>query len=189
MQKIYSILKKITGKEVLFSFIIFLVVYVATNLIFKAILDNMGIKDIVMLDVSIGYSPDEAFNKLEKFTDKGRNVLIFAYMMDFVIPILYTIFFVFLTAYLLNKISDTKNHIHILSLIPIAVGLLDYAENTFILIMISNSTKTNVNKFAVFSNLATQMKAVFMLAVIFIIIISLLAVLIKKIRCKSLKYN
>lgn len=173
-------LKSIKGKHVLLFLGLFLVVYVITNLAFMHILDTMGIRGVTLLDSKVSYTASDAYNVLNSFTEKGRHVIVYAYIMDFIIPVLYSLFFTSLTAYLISKNKFVKESLYLIALVPFIAGIFDYCENSYFLMMINNFSVATVNDLAPFSMLCTQLKAVFTVVSFLIIICFAIMLLWKK---------
>ena len=91
-----------------------------------------------ILDMQIGYTPDDAYTLLEGLGPEGRQ----AYTMmlstgDMLFPIAYSLLFAAIAAWLLARVAPPDHWAQKLSLIALIAGVSDIAENLSILAMIA----------------------------------------------------
>jgi hypothetical protein len=92
---------------------------------------------VAILDLQIGYTPDDAYALLEALGTEGRQA--YAAMLligDTLFPISYSLLFAAIAAWLLARVAPPDHWAHKLSLIALIGGLSDIAENLSILTMI-----------------------------------------------------
>jgi hypothetical protein len=146
--------KNISGKKVLFLFIL-------TNTIYALMLaitipKVMGLAGgMKLLDMMpTGYGPEYANTLLNVLGDKGRNTYLYNQLpLDMIYPLLFAVSYCLLLAYILNKLGKLNGYRFYLCLLPLFSGLFDYCENIGIIIML-NSYPHN-------STLLTQTTSVF----------------------------
>jgi hypothetical protein len=91
-----------------------------------------------ILDMQVGYTPDEAYALLEALGAEGRRA--YAAMLlggDMLFPISYSLLFAAIAAWLLARVAPPDHWAQKLSLIALIGGVSDIAENLSILTMIS----------------------------------------------------
>ena len=90
-----------------------------------------------ILDMQIGYTPEDAYALLEALGTDGRQA--YATMLligDTLFPISYSLLFAAIAAWLLARVAPPDHWIQKLSLIALIGGISDIAENMSILTMI-----------------------------------------------------
>ena len=90
-----------------------------------------------ILDMQIGYTPDDAYALLEGLGAEGRQA--YAAMLlggDMLFPISYSLLFAVIAAWLLARVAPPDHWAQKLSLIALIGGISDIAENLSILTMI-----------------------------------------------------
>jgi hypothetical protein len=90
-----------------------------------------------ILDMQIGYTPDDAYALLEGLGAEGRQA--YAAMLlggDMLFPISYSLLFAAIAAWLLARVAPPDHWAQKLSLIALIGGISDIAENLSILTMI-----------------------------------------------------
>lgn len=91
-----------------------------------------------ILDLQIGYTPDDAYALLEALGSEGRQS--YAMMLstgDMLFPISYSLLFAAIAAWLLIRVAPPDHWAQKLSLIALIGGMSDIAENLSILAMIA----------------------------------------------------
>ena len=90
-----------------------------------------------ILDMQIGYTPDDAYMLLEGLGSEGRQA--YAVMLstgDMLFPIAYSLLFATIAAWLLMRVAPPDHWAQKLSLVALVAGISDIAENLSILAMI-----------------------------------------------------
>lgn len=98
-------------------------------------LARLGGADI--LDMQIGYTPDDAYMLLEGLGSEGRQA--YAVMLstgDMLFPIAYSLLFATIAAWLLTRVAPPDHWAQKLCLIALVAGISGIAENLSILAMI-----------------------------------------------------
>ena len=91
-----------------------------------------------ILDMQIGYTPEDAYALLEGLGPEGRQA--YAAMLlggDMLFPISYSLLFAAIAAWFLARVAPPDHWVQKLSLIALIGGISDIAENLSILTMIS----------------------------------------------------
>ena len=99
----------------------------------KSITGGAGI-----LDLEFGYSADKAYHILESQSTEGRQLYRVMLYVDFVFPVVYMMFGVLTTGFLLKQSKIKNKAVHYLIFAPVLAMLCDWTENILILQMISN---------------------------------------------------
>jgi len=95
------------------------------------------LEDATILDLQIGYTPDDAYALLEALGAEGRQA--YAAMLlvgDTLFPISYSLLFAAIAAWLLARVALPDHWAQRLSLIALIGGISDIAENVSLLVMI-----------------------------------------------------
>jgi hypothetical protein len=137
-QKISSFFKRIAGWK---SFLAALIIYLifgggVMQYAAKTISEKAG-KPVQILDLQFSYSPEKARAILSEYTPEARHYCaLFNAIGDSIYPIVYTALFILALAWIykpFNKQNKIFANIHML---PLAVMLIDYCENIFIVTML-----------------------------------------------------
>ena len=186
MMKVKELIKRnITGKKVLLLFLL-------TNLIYALMLIvtipmvisfSNGMKLLDMMPT--GYSAEYVNLLLTTLGESGRNAYLFKQIpLDMIYPLLFGVSYSLLLAYFLNKLDKLNGPLFYLSLIPLAAGAFDYLENIGIIILLS--TYPDVSNIAVATtNLFTILKSLFTTFYFTLLLITYIAVVIKRINKKK----
>jgi len=89
-----------------------------------------------LLDMTTFYNPEQAFEMIENYGPGGRAFYNLIQIVDFFFPIVYTLFFMSLTAYLLKLNNLIQSRWRFLVFIPLIAGLCDWLENIGIFMML-----------------------------------------------------
>ncbi len=128
---------KVSGKLVLLLFSITNVIYI--SMLFYS-LPKVGsyAPELVLFDMSpTGYSYSTAMNLLKELGSKGRDVYLSLQLpLDFIYPVLFSVTYSFLIIWLVTRFNLIWSKCYWVAILPIAVGLFDYAENFGIILML-----------------------------------------------------
>lgn len=87
--------------------------------------------EVDILDVQVYYSSEEAYNFISAYGEEGRARYInTTLLLDYIYPWFYSLLLSFIVFRLSGKYK--------LSLLPFAILTLDYAENTFVVILLAS---------------------------------------------------
>lgn len=130
----------------------------------------------IPLDLQFSYSPEKAYTLLEKYNQKElRQYVIGELTVDFIYPIVYTLFLVFL----IFKLSKKKT----LSLFPLLILFLDYFENIGIVTLIIQLPQ-NLPNLVMLTSLFTSLKWI-LIAITIVLIFTLVIVKFYNQRAKN----
>ena len=91
-----------------------------------------------VLDLMFGFTPDEAYDKINAYGEEGRKYYLFAEsVIDIIYPIIYTITNVLLLSYVFKKGFAAKSFMQQLNVFPILATIGDFAENAGIITMLN----------------------------------------------------
>ncbi|GAC1501810.1 MAG: hypothetical protein NVS2B14_14400 [Chamaesiphon sp.] len=109
------------------------------------------------LDFQFWYSPERAYEMLEEYGEKGRKLYALSVLtLDFVFPIIYSLFFaVILTLLLRYSVSDESFWKNV-RFLPFAAMLSDWLENFGIFIMLTQPKR--LETVAILSSIFTSIK-------------------------------
>ncbi len=92
-----------------------------------------------ILDLSFGFTPDQAYQSLEAYGEVGRQrYLLVESLADTAYPLVYTGLFILILSTLLRGIFPESSRWSLLNLWPLVAMLADYAENAGIISMLAN---------------------------------------------------
>lgn len=90
-----------------------------------------------VLDLKFGFTPDEAYNMLSAYGEKGRKYYLFTEaVIDVIYPVIYTITITLLLSYVFKKGFVANSFIQKLNIFPILVTIGDFSENAGIISML-----------------------------------------------------
>jgi hypothetical protein len=91
-------------------------------------------EDPRILDVRFGFSPDEAYNTLASFSDRGRIVYFrMLALIDSIYPVVYGLFFILTASFFLNKALKKGSIWRLFNLAAIDIVIFDFLENLFLI--------------------------------------------------------
>ncbi|MBQ7740077.1 MAG: hypothetical protein IJT65_02415 [Eubacterium sp.] len=115
-------------------------------------------------DMNFAYGYATAKKFLELLSQEGKQIYLGVQLpLDFVYPIVYTVFFIFILIRLTKKAN-------LLIVPPIILAVLDYTENVLSIVMLKADTLSK--SVAAFGSVVTSVKTVLMYLIFLIIIIS-----------------
>lgn len=86
--------------------------------------------EVQMLDVQIGFTAEEAQEKIALLGESGRQwYRLITWTADLIYPMLYSTFFALLLAYLLKSSTIADRRLSLVPLVPFVMALMDYGEN------------------------------------------------------------
>ncbi len=161
----------ISGKKVLSFFIITQVFYGILMFITIPKLMEYSQKVKILDIMPMGYNLEHVQNLFANLGDVGRNFYLTVQIpIDFIYPLLFTISYSLLLAYLFKKSSLTSSKIKTLNVVPVFAGLFDYLENLGIIGMLKTYPDLNIMLVSTTSTI-TIAKSIFT-TVAFILLIS-----------------
>ncbi|RYU95206.1 hypothetical protein [Emticicia agri] len=124
------------GRNVLIFFCLQMLISAGILPYMQGKFDPTGI--VGVLDLMFGFTPDEAYDKLNAYGEEGRKYYLFAEaVIDIIYPIIYTITNVLLLSYVFKKGFAPNSFIHQLNIFPILATIGDFAENAGIIAMLN----------------------------------------------------
>lgn len=133
------IYRNLTGKKVLWLFIITNLIY--AFMLFITIPQTMvfsnGLKLLDMMPM--GYDPDYIKQLLETLGEQGRAIYLYRQIpVDLIYPFFFGISNCLILAYFLNKLNQLESTLYYLCFLPIIAGLADYMENLGIINLLNS---------------------------------------------------
>lgn len=131
--------KNISGKKVMFLFILTNLVYILmlTITIPKVMGHANGMKVLDMMP--LGYDFDYVNALFNTLGQQGRHAYLYnQFPVDMLYPALFGITYSLLLAYFLKKLNKFDTKLFYLSLLPLFAGLADYLENIGIINLLTN---------------------------------------------------
>jgi hypothetical protein len=172
--------KNISGKKVLFLFILTNIVYAIMLIITipEVMLYSGGMKILDMMPT--GYDFQYVNTLFSTLGTQGRQVYLYHQLpLDLLYPSLFGISSCLVLAYFLNKLKKLNSPLFYLCLIPLFSGFFDYGENIGIIIMLKGYP--NISELQVqITNVFSVLKSVLVSFYFIILTIVLLAVAKKK---------
>ena len=180
-----TLLKKYsTGTKVLVWFLITQVVYLTMLLVtIPKVLTRAS--EMKLLDMMpTGYDIDYVKMLFENLGQAGREAYLYRQIpLDLIYPLLFSISFSLLLAYILKMITKEGNMVFYLCLLPITAGFFDYLENFGIIRMLV--TYPDISIFvAKTTNVFSILKSMFTTLYFIALLVSILILLLKRIKRK-----
>ncbi len=180
-----TLLKKYsTGTKVLVWFLITQVVYLTMLLVtIPKVLTRAS--EMKLLDMMpTGYDIDYVKMLFENLGQAGREAYLYRQIpLDLIYPLLFSISFSLLLAYILKMITKEGNMVFYLCLLPITAGFFDYLENFGIIRMLV--TYPDISIFvAKTTNVFSILKSMFTTLYFIALLVSILILLLKRIKIK-----
>ena len=123
-----------------------------------------GTKGIRCFDMNFAYSFETAKLFLSLLSEKGRDLYLNVQLpLDFVYPIVYTVFFVFIITKLTRQVS-------VLSFLPLVLMFMDYTENICAIVMLKSEKLSE--SLVLIASIASSVKTTIMYLIFCIIIVS-----------------
>jgi hypothetical protein len=160
---------KARGKHVLIFLIVYLIFPILIFPLSGEYQQNQSGSTAPPLDLAFGFSPGEAFNRIEAYGKTGRKLYaISAMTIDVAYPVIYSIFFSILILFLLKKTGLQTINLMNLALFPFCAALSDLFENAGIVGLLS-SYPDKFKALAIFTSGANILKWSFVMVVVLII--------------------
>lgn len=179
---LYTLLQKLTGPKRVWIF--FGCFIVASTLIngepfgvaqLKSISGGVG-----MLDMEIGYSPQEAYALFDALGEKGRAFYLRSLVpQDLVFPLVYSLFFMTAATFLFQGFFSEESPWQKLSVLTVAAGMFDYLENFCVLVMLL-AYPQQLTVVAGLANIFTLAKFGFFALNIVLLLLGLAGLVVKK---------
>ncbi len=136
-----SLQKHANGRTILVLLVILIALWATLNLSdvpfgLRALTEHSG--GLMILDLRISYTPDQAYTLFEALGAQGRQL--YGTMLlagDMLFPITYSLFFATIAAWLLRHVAPPDHPAQRLSLLAFVGGAADLIENACILIMLA----------------------------------------------------
>ncbi|HFA49966.1 MAG TPA: hypothetical protein ENJ95_13240 [Bacteroidetes bacterium] len=177
--------RNINGSKVLSLFILTNIVYAFMLLVTipKVMNFSGGMKLLDMLPA--GYNARYVKLLFGSLGEKGREVYLFNQIpVDMVYPFLFGITYCLVLAYFLDKLKKLNSPLIYLCLLPVLAGVFDYGENIGIIKML-NSYPNISNILIETTNISTILKSVFTTIYFVVLLVTMLAVGINKLRSRQ----
>ena len=135
-----------------------------------------------ILDAEFHYDANQAYRFLIAYQDYGRDLYLWRIaLIDMVIPIIYSLFFATLIAFIYQRAFSATNPIQYLSLLPFVVAVADYTENIGIGIIL-RAYPTRLDGVATITGYITSAKSILFTALPIILLIGVVAWIWKNVR-------
>ncbi len=171
--------KNISGRKVIFLFILTNIVYmIMLTITIPKVMSYSGSMKILDM-MPMGYTPEYVKSLFITLGENGRFVYLYNQLpVDMVYPLLFGVSSCLVLAYFLNKLEKLDGPLYYLCLIPLLSGLFDYGENIGIIKML-NTFPDNSAFVAQITNVFSILKSSFT-TTYFIVLIFILLVLAKE---------
>lgn len=168
--------KNISGKKVLFLFILANIVYAIMLVItIPEIMHYSGGMKILDM-IPTGYDAQYVNTLFNTLGIQGRHTYLYHQLpLDLVYPALFGISSCLVLAYFLNKIKKLDSPLFYLCLIPLFSGFFDYGENIGIIMMLKNYPNISVLQVQITSSFSV-LKSILTTIYFIILIVTLLTV-------------
>lgn len=125
-----------TGRNVIIFFCLQMIISAGVLPYMQNKFDPTGTLSVV--DLMFGFTPDEAYDKLNAYGEEGRKSYFFAEaVIDIIYPVIYTITNILLLSYVFKRGFKAGSFIQQLNIFPILAMIGDFAENAGIIGMLN----------------------------------------------------
>ena len=172
MRKIID--KYLTGKKVLFLFVLTNLVYAIMLMVTipKTMTFSNGMKLLDMMPT--GYDSEYINSLFEALGENGRQAYLYGQLpVDMIYPFLFGITYCLMIGYFLKKINNLSSAFFYLCFLPVIAGIADYLENFGIITMLNNYpdlSQTSMNATNYFSIVKSMTTTVLFIALIIILL-------------------
>ncbi len=192
MRKLSQIIQRISNLRTFFILLAAVIILIIVPDFFKTPISPLKFEEyshgLKMLDMTINYSPEVAYNLIEKY---GKQAIeYYLYVMepfDVLIPALMGLFLCVTCTILLRNIIKSK-YLSIIYIFPISGWLFDYMENAGVITMLTKYP-SRIDLVARITNLFTMTKSILGTVSIIIICFGTLANVFYKYRKISSRCN
>lgn len=177
--------RNLKGRTILVLFIATSIIYIVmlTITIPKVMSMAGGLKLLDMMPT--GYNHDYVNTLLHALGENGRSAYLYNQIpLDMLYPFLFGVTYCLLLAYILKRMGKLDSNMFYLSIIPLASGAMDYAEN-FGIISILNKYPANTVLLTQVTNAFSVTKSVLTTIYFIILITAIIALGIKFITSKK----
>lgn len=177
-----------TGRTLLVLFILFTSIIVAVNALdvpisipaLKRLSGGIGI-----LDEQFFYTPDRAYEIMDAYGSAGRQLhLAISLLVDIPLPAIHALFFAVAVTVIFRRAFTPDSRLQRLNLLPLAGGVIDYAENLSILSIIIRYPE-RVDIIASLAGYLTLAKNISILSSLILILLGLAALAVKRRRTRA----
>ncbi len=145
-----------SGRNVLIFFCLQIIISAGILPYMQGKFDPTG--TLSVLDLMFGFTPDEAYDKLNAYGEEGRKYYFFAEaVIDIIYPVIYTITNILLLSYVFKRGFAARSFMQQLNIFPILATIGDFAENAGIITML-NAFPERADRAAVYASNAGMFK-------------------------------
>ncbi len=169
------------------SFIIFMIMYFLINgspFGLAKLAEITGGQSILDMEMLKGYSVERAYEILGALGEEGRAFnMEYILPLDFPFPLTYGLFYFITLTLIMKSIRGNAKRPWLVGIVGLCAALFDWLEN----IMIANLLRSypeRLEGIAQMASVFTQLKSLFTMTSMFLIIVGLLVVIIKKFNSK-----
>jgi len=131
------------------------------------------------LDMTVGYSPEEAYQILGQYGQAGRDFYNYFQLADFFFPIVYSLLLMVLIFRLVSANNLSQSPLRWLIYLPLAAGFCDWLENLGIFTMLRFYPQRS-DIIAIMTNLACVVKFSGIILSMILVLVLFIAFLIRK---------
>lgn len=139
------------------------------------------LKIVGTLDKQFGYTPQQVYEILTNLGEAGRNSYKVLLLFDLFFPLSYCLLLALSIIYLWDKKIGLHKVSKLAVLLPIIGMLCDYCENIGTFILLTNFPK-HMNSYVKVNSVFTQLKWIFLLTALFVMVSGFIYSKINKIR-------
>lgn len=110
-----------------------------------------------VIDSTFNYSADQVYSMIEAYGPKGRKVHIILEIVDFIFPLIYSLFFSLCVTLITRQMFPLNTFTKTICLLPLSIILFEYVENIGVLTMLFSYPR-RLDVLASITNAATILK-------------------------------
>lgn len=139
---------------------------------------------VEILDLQFSYNKERVIEILSSYTERARTLAaIFNATADSFYPVIYTLLFIITICWIFKNVNGGRDYLKVLLVLPIAIMLVDYLENNYIINLLNNFPKINDTD-VLYSSLFTTTKWSLVFLQISVILCGLLLLIWQKVKSK-----
>ncbi|HYE83711.1 MAG TPA: hypothetical protein VEG39_16300, partial [Clostridia bacterium] len=143
-----------------------------------------GGQSILDMEMLKGYSVERAYEILEALGEEGRTFnMRYIVPLDFPFPLSYGLFYFVTLTLIMQSIRKNMGRPWLIGIVGLVAALFDWLENIMIIRLLQNYP-TRLEGVAKLASVFTQLKSLFVMGSMLIIVVGLVVVIIKKLTGK-----
>lgn len=177
---VYTMISKLaTPRLVVLLCVAFISLYILLNFILGVPQLKQLSGGIGVIDSTFNYSADKVYTMIEAYGPQGRKIHIALEVVDFIFPLIYSLFFSLSVTLILRHMFPLNTFTQTICLLPLLIIVFEYVENIGVLAMLVSYPR-RLEVLAVITNVATLLKTLVTVYSLFAVLAGALSYFLKK---------